>query len=624
MGFSFNYDGKRLHFRDDGEYKIDENLTVVSKRTDFSEFDAFYRVIWFENTGKSNSKIISDIIDCDTVIPLEYEKRVKGYMPSDESVCVISMKGGVEGRIHHWSNEMSATEFSFSKDYLYDEVTERSYRNVHAQSSDGTMPFFEIGAKGSGIILAIGWTGSWKADFSLIDEGVSVKSGLATKTEFYLEPGEKIRTSSTLIMSYKKDEDKSNKFRSLIRDHFSHVSAGARKESLLAYCLWGGLPSEKMKKRIGEMKSHNVRFDEVWIDAGWYGQCQKCENAFSGDWFEFTGEWEINKKAHKQGLADVKDAANNADMTMMLWFEPERATRMVNMPKKYPDWFMGDDERDFIINYGNDKAWQYIFDTISYYIEKLDLSCYRQDFNVPYLGEFAEKNDTTNRHGLTEIKHIMGIYRLFDALQERFPGLVIDNCASGGRRIDIETLRRSIPFFRSDYQCSTNASPEVLQAHNANVSRYLPFTGCTTKGLDDVYNMRSAYSSSFGCTYYSTVFHSMTDEKWKMAKRVSDEYLSIRHYFSCDFYNHGSDTLDMSSWAIWQYHDKTSGKGIVMAFRRPESPFETAKITLRGIADAMLLYKNLDTSECFVGTSELNITLPKKKSSVIFKYEIKK
>ena len=39
--------------------------------------------------------------------------------------------------------------------------------------------------------------------------------------------------------------------------------------------------------------------------------------------------------------------------------------------------------------------------------------------------------------------------------------------AGGGRRIDIETLRRSIPFFRSDYQCGFNANADVLQAHNA-------------------------------------------------------------------------------------------------------------------------------------------------------------
>ena len=79
----------------------------------------------------------------------------------------------------------------------------------------------------------------------------------------------------------------------------------------------------------------------------------------------------------------------------------------------------------------------------------------------------------------------------------------------------------------------------------------------------------------------------------------------------------------MTSWAIWQYHDKVSGKGIVMALRRPESPFESVKITLCSVAGAMIEYKNLDTGDAFAGTGELEITLPKKRSSVIFEYEIK-
>ena len=38
------------------------------------------------------------------------------------------------------------------------------------------------------------------------------------------------------------------------------------------------------------------------------------------------------------------------------------------------------------------------------------------------------------RTGITEIKHIMGLYRFWDELRSRHPGLVIDNCSSGGRR----------------------------------------------------------------------------------------------------------------------------------------------------------------------------------------------
>ena len=52
---------------------------------------------------------------------------------------------------------------------------------------------------------------------------------------------------------------------------------------------------------------------------------------------------------------------------------------------------------------------------------------------------------------MTEIEYVMGLYRMWDEIMERFPYIFIDNCASGGRRIDLETNMRSIPMWRSDY-----------------------------------------------------------------------------------------------------------------------------------------------------------------------------
>ena len=89
----------------------------------------------------------------------------------------------------------------------------------------------------------------------------------------------------------------------------------------------------------------------------------------------------------------------------------------------------------------------------------------------------------------------MGLYKFWDMLLEKYPDLLIDNCASGGR-IDIETLKRAIPFFRSDYQCEFNPNPDVTQTHGTNISRYLPYTGCTSKVKNDTYAVRSTYSSS--------------------------------------------------------------------------------------------------------------------------------
>ena len=250
------------------------------------------------------------------------------------------------------------------------------------------------------------------------------------------------------------------------------------------------------------------------------------------------------------------------------------------------------------------------------------MSTYRQDFNVP-LTEYFRQNDEENRRGVSEIKHITGMYRLWDEILSAFPHLLIDNCSSGGRRIDIETLKRSIPFFRSDYQCNFNENSDVLQSHNANISKYLPYNGCTSKTKGDVYAVRSSYSTSWGGAFYNAIFQSMSEADFAWAKRYTDEYVSIRRYFSKNFYNLGADCLDDTSWAIFQYHDPDDGSGIVMAFRREKSPFDSLKIKLDGIApNNTYTVKNLDTGADFTITDTLEITLPQKRSSVIFEYKV--
>ena len=52
---------------------------------------------------------------------------------------------------------------------------------------------------------------------------------------------------------------------------------------------------------------------------------------------------------------------------------------------------------------------------------------------------------------MTEIGHVEGLYKMWDDLLARHPGLHIDNCASGGRRLDIEMMSRSFVVWRTDH-----------------------------------------------------------------------------------------------------------------------------------------------------------------------------
>ena len=80
-----------------------------------------------------------------------------------------------------------------------------SLESFGGRSSDGVMPYFNLAGEGGGLIVAIGWTGDWKASFELQANGtVRVTAGLK-RTRFRLPPGEELQLPSLLVMNYEGD-----------------------------------------------------------------------------------------------------------------------------------------------------------------------------------------------------------------------------------------------------------------------------------------------------------------------------------------------------------------------------------------------------------------------------------
>ncbi len=137
--------------------------------------------------------------------------------------------------------------------------------------------------------------------------------------------------------------------------------------------------------------------------------------------------------------------------------------------------FLTENKR-FSFLYNGENTWDYCCNMLKEHISELKLDCLRIDFNFSPL-PFWRENDKHNRNGITEIKNINGLYRLWDTLLDEFPGLIIDNCVSGGIRIDIETLKRSVPPWRSDLVCPANYSIKGVQNHNLAYNLWLPYSG---------------------------------------------------------------------------------------------------------------------------------------------------
>lgn len=650
--FSFTYDGKDFHesltdktVTVEGNtvttrYQLTGGLVITNAATYYPDFGAYEWVNHMENTGDGETGLIENLFDADCVIPFPptdtYAYTAYGTDP-EKDMKVMSPEGaGLKGNEFDCDPDLMI-DLSYVNHLYEGSHNAMKMTSVTGRSCDKTAPFLNVHQDGHGVILAIGWTGQWECTLTRTAEGLRVQSGIEALS-FRMLPGEKWRTSSIVVMPYESDiADSQNKWRSMVRKHFSLIGKPGRDtEGPLCFNLWGGMSSAGAIERIRKADAAGLPHDYVWMDAGWYGTSdQESPDEFEGDWVNYTGDWQVNPHHHPNGLLDVTKAIHDGGHKFVLWFEPERVWYSCPDYKEHPDYFLTCDEHPFckgqgLLDLGNEQAWQYIYDLLSEKIETLSIDYYRQDFNTEAL-PYWRKADTDGRRGVHEIKHINGLYRLWDALLAKFPHLMIDDCCSGGRRIDIELLRRSVPLWRSDLQCPAATPPEFTQQHQLTYALWLPYCGTSTGRKYDTYHARSCYAPALATNYAFSERDAFGDpEKLGWIKKMMEEYKRVRPYFDGDLYALTRPSHDMSTWSALQLNRKAEEDGLILCFRRPKAPYETACFPLRGLEDgADYVFTDADSGEtvtvngAVLKTEGLSLTIPTRRTSRLLFYRKK-
>ena len=661
--FSFKYNGKVYKIEKQTEnsdftvettengneittiYTFADGLKVTNIAKKIDKFGACEWVNWFENTGDKATGVISEVWDAYFSVVFEHEEEYKlnAYVPELDEVTQIYNPSGSSCSEYEFLAKRNSGFWLDSENWL--KVGEvKKYGSSWGRPSDNKCaPFFNIHKKGKGFFAAVGWTGQWHAEVERLPDEVLFKSGIPG-LNFSLLPGEKIRTSSIVIMPYEANITESqNMWRRLVKEEYSLIGREGRPEyGPLCTNVWGGMKTSAVLERVNKIKDNNIPFEYVWMDAGWYGlDTPPTPDEWEGSiWSELTGDWRISCLSHPDELKDVSKAIHDAGMKFLLWLEPERTSKKSPMALQHPEYFLGLSEGisdnpltnadSLILNLGNEDAWNYIYNTIADMIEKLDIDFYRQDANFGPVYFWDSADTRSDRKGITQIKHVMGLYRLWDALLERFPNLCIDNCASGGRRIDIETLRRSIPLWRSDYQCIANVSVDATLSHHMSYNEWLPYHGTAPQRPYDLYRARCSYESALATSYSYSENEKFCDtpEKVELVKKVCNEYLMLRPYFSEDFYPLTGVTSMPDVWSAVQFDRPSENDGILQIFRREKSPCISAVFELYAIDEnAEYTFTDIDDNSQFtISGKELKengfgIEIKKKRTAKIFIYK---
>jgi len=502
------------------------------------------------------------------------------------------------------------------------------------RSSDNTaFPFFNLETPGNqGIMIAVGWTGKWYANVAQTgSNSVHVQSGME-KMQLELYPKEEIRTPRICLLFWKGEDRMTghNQFRQFILAHHSRKIDGKFAEYPLSGSFDYGDPAPcgeyncltadfaiALVKRYQQFR---ILPELFWLDAGWYTGCGW--DKVKGEWWQNVGNWSVDKERFPDGLRPVADAVHAAGAKFMVWFEPERVRPQTEIDREHPEWLIKIKGRDdYLFDLGNPEARIWLTNKISSIIDKEGIDYYRQDFNfdpMPYW-------DTTNkpgRVGMAEIRHIEGLYAYWDSLLVRFPKLLIDNCASGGRRIDLETTSRSAPLWRTDYQYG---EPNGYQCHTYGLNFYLPIHG-TAIYKTDSYTFRSGLGGTVVMNWEVTGKES--EPIPAIQKRIKD-YLNLRPYFYGDYYpltEGRNDTRD-NSWLAYQLNRPDKDDGIILAFRRKDCAEETIRVKICGIDQKAIYELSYEDYAIQVKKSGeelsqgIEISIPQKPASLLISYK---
>ena len=528
-------------------------LVVTATVKVFKQYPAVDWVLHFENTGTTDTPIIEGIQALDVMLDTN---------DVNQPLIVHRLEGDACG-------DKSFTPF---KNELAPNNAIRMLPTGGRSSNITAFPFFNLQSGNRGAIVAIGWSGQWVSVLERTKDGPTRLTAGMEITHFFLRPGEKVRTPRIVIMPWTGDRITAhNRWRRLLLFHYVPQSKGRPVSlpiALQCYDRYSFTRTDWATEagQIAAAKSAaDLGADHLWLDAAW----------FPGGFPHGVGSWFTKPEEFPNGLKPVSAACYQLGLKFILWFEPERVGPGTQIATEHPEFVLaGKDWGLYKLN--NPAARRYLTDLLSRRITEYGVDLYRNDFNMDPL-PFWRANDTLDRRGITEIQYVEGLYTMWDELLAKHPGLLIDNCASGGRRLDIEICKRSVPLWRSDTNCFQGHS-ERNQVQTANLGQYLPLHAAGP-WTPEPYDFRSGATLGVALQFdYLAPGFPMA-----VAKAAIAEVKGNQKYWYGDFYPLAGAALAADHFVAYQFHRADLNAGLVLAFRHEECETTGISVALRGL-----------------------------------------
>lgn len=343
-----------------------------------------------------------------------------------------------------WGAEFEPVRAALSQETLLETKTGRSSKGMH--------PWFALFREDGAVLsAAVAWSGNWRFRFTPSSAGVALSGGLSD-WEFgkTLQPGAAMESPKVVIaLGENGDLNTTSKhFARVGRKHW--YPKNEITEALpVEWNHWWSYEDKLINENVfreNAAKASEMGMGVCTLDAGWFGPSDPTTH-----WYDLRGDWHlVNATRFPNGIRAVADDVRARSMKFGLWCEIEALGKLAQLADDRPELIaLRDGERLGYVCMGNPATQDWAFETLSRLIVDYACDWIKLDFN---LDPGAGCNRVDHGHGAGDglFEHYAGYYTLLDRVHAAFPNVVLENCSSGGLRIDLGLQRHTHMTFLSD------------------------------------------------------------------------------------------------------------------------------------------------------------------------------
>ncbi len=382
-------------------------------------------------------------------------------------------------------------------------------------------PFLAVEDSSSGEFLGVQLylASTWQMEIQCQKEAALTITGGIGDRDFghwmkHLAPGETFTSPEAVLAKGKTLYDVCD---ILLRAQHPAISPKDDQMAVLfnEYCTtWGNPTFENVKKTCDKLEGKDIRF--LVIDSGWYG---------AETWWECIGDWEVNEDRFPGGMKPIADYIRSKGMIPGIWFEFES---LACRSKHFNDAEHLVKKDGVPLTVGGRHFWdmedpwvqEYLAEKVIRFLKECGFGYIKVDYN----DTMGMGCDGAESMGEALRRKVAATQDFFRKLRKEIPDLVIENCSSGGHRLEPSMMQLVSQASFSDAH-ETKAIPLIA----ANLQRViLPQQSqiwSVLRATDSKERLEYSLIATFlGRMCLSGEIYDLSDEQWAVVDAGMDFY----------------------------------------------------------------------------------------------------